>query len=76
MAGVCQLVEQGEIKPNDEVVTILTGNLLKDPNAVIDYHSGAMDHVVSHYANPIHQIAADFDALAAWVAEPSRPEDV
>ncbi len=76
VAGVRQLVEQGEIKPKDDVVAILTGNLLKDPNAVIDYHSGAIDHVVPHYANQIHQIEADFDALAAWVAEPSPPEDV
>jgi threonine synthase len=74
VAGVRQLVEQGEIKPNDEVVAILTGHLLKDPNAVIDYHSGGLNHVAPNYANQIHQIEANFDALAAWVAEPAPPQ--
>lgn len=73
VAGVRQLVEQGEIKPTDEVVAILTGHLLKDPNAVIDYHSGGMDYILPNYANQVHQIEADFDAMAAWVAEPQYP---
>lgn len=75
VAGVRQLVDQGEIKPNDEVVAILTGNLLKDPDAVIDYHAGGMEHIAPNYSNQIHQINADFDALAAWVAEPTSSQD-
>jgi threonine synthase len=75
VAGVRQLVDQGEIKPNDEVVAILTGNLLKDPDAVIDYHAGGMENVAPNYSNQIHQINADFDALAAWVAAPTSSQD-
>lgn len=64
VAGVRQLVDQGEIKPDEEVVAILTGHLLKDPGAVINYHRGEMDGIASTYANPIMQIENDFAALA------------
>lgn len=74
VAGVRQLVQQGEIKPNDEVVAILTGHLLKDPSIVINYHAGELSNILPNYANQIHQIEANFDALAAWVAEPTSPQ--
>jgi threonine synthase len=75
VAGVRQLVDQGEIKPDEEVVAVLTGHLLKDPAAVIDYHAGALEGVAPNYRNQIRQIPADFDALAAWVAAPASPEN-
>lgn len=75
VAGVRQLVEAREIKTHEEVVAVLTGHLLKDPNAVIDYHSGMLAGLVPQYANQIHQIPADFDALAAWVAKPTTPAE-
>jgi threonine synthase len=74
VAGVRQLVEQGEIKPNDEVVAILTGHLLKDPDAVIDYHANKLEDIAPNYRNQIHQIEADFDAMAAWVTAPASPQ--
>ena len=36
MAGVKQLVQNGVIKPSDKVVCVLTGHMLKDPDAVLD----------------------------------------
>jgi threonine synthase len=75
VAGIKQLVETGEIKPPDEVVAVLTGHLLKDPDAVINYHAGGMEKIAPNYSNQIHQVNADFDALAAWLAEPARPDD-
>lgn len=41
VAGVRKLIEQGIIKPGETIVGILTGNLLKDPGATVDYHTGA-----------------------------------
>lgn len=74
VAGVRQLVEQGEIKSNDEVVAVLTGHVLKDPDAVINYHAGKLEDIAPNYGNQIHQIEADFDALAAWVTAPASPQ--
>jgi threonine synthase len=41
VAGIRQLIANGVIKPAETVVGILTGNLLKDPTATVDYHTGA-----------------------------------
>ena len=38
VAGLRQLVRQGAIRPEERVVAILTGHLLKDPEAVLAYH--------------------------------------
>ena len=35
LAGVKQLVRRGTIKPSDDVICILTGHMLKDPDAVL-----------------------------------------
>ena len=39
VAGVRRLVAEGVIRKGDAVVAVLTGHLLKDPGAVIDFHS-------------------------------------
>jgi threonine synthase len=38
VAGTRQLVEKGIIRKGDSVVAVLTGNLLKDPDAVMAFH--------------------------------------
>lgn len=38
LAGVRRLVRAGLIAPDDRVVAVLTGHLLKDPGVVLDYH--------------------------------------
>lgn len=38
VAGAKKLAEAGIIHPDEKVVGILTGNLLKDPDAVVGYH--------------------------------------
>ncbi len=40
VAGAKKLVDAGVISPDESVVGILTGNLLKDPDAVVNYHLG------------------------------------
>src|SRR5262249_54124681 len=41
VAGVRKLARAGRIRRNASVVAVLTGNMLKDPQAVIEYHMGA-----------------------------------
>lgn len=38
IAGVCQLVRRGIMRPSERVVAVLTGHLLKDPETVLGYH--------------------------------------
>jgi threonine synthase len=42
LAGLKKLVTQGFVKPDETVVLVLTGNLLKDPDFTIDFHRGDM----------------------------------
>jgi threonine synthase len=42
LAGLKKLVKQGFVKPNELVVLVLTGHLLKDPDFTIDFHRGEM----------------------------------
>ena len=40
VGGVRKLIAKGVISPQDSVLGILTGNLLKDPEATLEIHSG------------------------------------
>ena len=42
LAGLKKLLAQGFVKPNETVVLVLTGNLLKDPDYTIEFHRGEM----------------------------------
>ena len=51
VAGTRKLVQEGTIKEGERVVAILTGNLLKDPQATIAYHLGELEGIEPAYAN-------------------------
>ena len=40
LAGLKKLVNQGFVKPEESVVLVLTGNLLKDPDFTMGFHRG------------------------------------
>src|SRR3984885_5274751 len=42
LAGLKKLVRQGFVKPQDSVVLVLTGNLLKDPDFTMEFHRGEL----------------------------------
>ncbi len=42
LAGIKRLVQSGIIAKSDNVIGVLTGNLLKDPNYTIGYHTGEL----------------------------------
>lgn len=59
VAGVKKLVEKGVIDLNDDVVCILTGNLLKDPESSVHYHTGVIEEIRPRFANLPKVIEAD-----------------
>ncbi len=40
LAGLKKLLQQGLVKPEETVVLVLTGNLLKDPDFTMEFHRG------------------------------------
>jgi threonine synthase len=40
LAGLKKLAKQGFVKPEESVVLVLTGNLLKDPDFTMEFHRG------------------------------------
>lgn len=61
VAGARRLLAEGVIKPEETVVGILTGNLLKDPTATVDYHTGGWAN--AKFANPPVQLEPEMDAV-------------
>lgn len=50
VAGAHQLIQEGIISPDERVVCILTGHVLKDPDATVLYHTGIDMKAVQHQA--------------------------
>ena len=66
VAGVKRLIGEGVIPTEATVAGILTGHLLKDPDAVVDYHRGELDDLDARYVNaPIRSPANLDDVLRA-----------
>lgn len=67
LAGIRKLVEKGEIRRGETVVGILTGHVLKDAEATINYHRGELDGIEPHYANRVHNASDSLEAIRAIV---------
>lgn len=65
VAGAKKLREAGVIAKDDLVVGILTGHILKDPDATVHYHTDALaDHgIASTFANRPIKIPATLEAV-------------
>jgi threonine synthase len=61
VAGIRKLIATEVIKPEETVISILTGNLLKDPTATVDYHTGACPN--AQFANMPVQLEADIGVV-------------
>jgi threonine synthase len=59
VAGLKNLVAKGIIGPDERVVCILTGHLLKDPNLTVDYHTkrGGL------FSNPPIEVSNDLNEI-------------
>ena len=64
-AGLKKLVERGIIKSDESAVCILTGHLLKDPQAVIYYHSHGLEGILPHFANEMTVVEPTVQAVEA-----------
>jgi threonine synthase len=67
LAGLKKLVKQGFVKPQESVVLVLTGNLLKDPDFTMDFHRGDLfkgtsDETASAALNPLRRPPIVLDA--------------
>ncbi len=72
LAGIKKLVAAGTINPDEDVLAILTGHVLKDPDYTVNYHRGTLGYtdksgdkieLKSNYANAFTQIPANREAI-------------
>jgi len=59
VAGARRLVAEGVIPHDAHVVGVLTGHLMKDPDATVNYHTGKLDGIASNLANAPSVAPAD-----------------
>jgi threonine synthase len=67
VAGARKLVLEGAIDPDQTVVAVLTGNLLKDPAATVAYHTGEWPDAA--YANPPLSVPAEMRVVRKVIEE-------
>jgi threonine synthase len=63
VAGIRRLVGEGVIGSDERVVGILTGNVLKDPDVVVNYHAGELEGIESRRVNSPISARADLDEI-------------
>jgi threonine synthase len=84
LAGLKKLLAQGFVKPDETVVLVLTGNLLKDPDFTMDFHRGELfrgavseseNAKLNPFRHPPVVLDATLDAViqALAIAEKSGP---
>lgn len=69
VAGTKKLVEKGVIKRDDTVVGILTGHVLKDPEATIGYHSDQLANIVPMYRNQMLQAGDNIEEIIGLLSD-------
>ncbi|HVU13097.1 MAG TPA: threonine synthase [Phototrophicaceae bacterium] len=63
LAGLRKLVDTGVIKANETVVGLLTGHLLKDPEATIAYHEDRLEGIMAKYPNRVFMAEPSVDSI-------------
>jgi threonine synthase len=72
LAGIKKLIAAGTIHPDEDILAILTGHVLKDPDYTVNYHRGTLSYtdksgekipLTSSYANCFMQVPADREAI-------------
>ena len=69
LAGIRKLRAAGLMRGDEDVVAVLTGNLLKDPDYIYRYHTGQLTtpsgtKIVSTFANQPTVVPNDPDRIA------------
>lgn len=73
LAGTRKLVHEGIIQPGESVVGILTGNILKDPDATIGYHTNELDDIHPQFVNELLTAPDDLDEIIRLLERESVP---
>ena len=56
LAGLKKLLQQKFVKPDESVVLVLTGNLLKDPDFTIEFHQGGLFKDSAEHAASLNRL--------------------
>lgn len=73
VAGTRKLAEKGIIQPHETVVGILTGHVLKDPDATIGYHSNMLEDINATYPNKLLQAGDNIDEIIHLLEREKMP---
>lgn len=73
LAGVRKLVAKGIIQPHETIVGILTGHVLKDPEAIMGYHSNTLDDIDAQYQNHLHDASASIEEIRRILSGELQP---
>lgn len=60
VAGVKKLVAAGQMRRHEDVVAVLTGHILKDPDYTGNYHRGTLSLKVNEKNTPQHAVEGKF----------------
>lgn len=63
VAGLKKLIDNGIVKSKETVIGILTGNILKDPQIIVDYHVAKR----GKHSNPPVDIEASIDEVSRFL---------
>ncbi|HVN07026.1 MAG TPA: threonine synthase, partial [Bryobacteraceae bacterium] len=79
LAGLRKLVSAGTVAVNADVIAVLTGNVLKDPDYIYRYHTGKLEApgagaIVSHFGNGPVVVPNNADQIAAILGVRSAPK--
>ena len=73
LAGIRKLTEQGVIDRDADVIAVLTGNVMKDPDYIYKYHTGQLEapggmKIRGTFANQAMVVPNDPDKIAALLS--------
>jgi threonine synthase len=76
LAGIRKLTSAGVINAHDDVIAVLTGNLLKDPDYIYRYHTGQLKDpegkpIQARFANQPVVVPNDVDAISRMLEDNS-----
>jgi threonine synthase len=72
LAGIRKLTAAGTIRSHEDVVAVLTGNVLKDPDYIQRYHTGVLEcstgKIRPEFPNPPEHAPCDSSVIASLLA--------
>ncbi|MBZ5728006.1 MAG: threonine synthase [Acidobacteriia bacterium] len=73
LAGIKKLTAAGTMASDADVVAVLTGNVLKDPDYIYRYHTGSLEapdgtRILSNFGNAPEVVPNDADLIARLMA--------